>query len=375
MLRPTIIGNSESTQRLRQLIRSIAPTDGAVLITGESGCGKELYAQAIHDNSDRSDKPFIPINCGAIPAELLESQLFGHKKGSFTGAINDFKGKFQDADGGTLFLDEIGDMPFDMQVKLLRVLQEKTISPIGSNQLIKIDVRIVAATHRNVERDVEENRFRQDLYFRLNVLPLVIPPLRERSVEIKDLIEYFAELHRQPNAEAISFSESFMTLMELYDWPGNVRELSNTVHRFSILYAGKKLHQSFIDPTMLPAGMLELIKSGTEERTQNAGLDGIKRDESSQEVKGNDERSVEVNSSSPYEVDPEFESIVMQAQGFGNLPEEKPSLKTMLGDLEQDLISKALGETGGNVSRCAKLLKMQRTTLIERIKKYGLQSA
>ena len=367
-MKTKIIGNSERTRRLKSLIASIAPSDGSVLITGESGCGKELYAMAIHENSDRSHGPFIPINCGAIPAELLESQLFGHKKGSFTGAISDFKGKFQDAEGGTLFLDEIGDMPFDMQVKLLRVLQEKTISPIGSNQLIDIDVRIVAATHRDVEKDIEDSRFRQDLFFRLNVLPLMIPPLRERPDEIKELVEHFAELFCQTDKEPITLSVSFLELMESYDWPGNIRELSNTIHRFSILYGGKNLNPSLVDPTMLPAGMLEALSSRThklsaEEASIKGGVELV------------EQSGQELDSMVSSEVDPEFESIVMLAQGFGDFTEEKPSLKTMLGDIEQDLITKALTEAGGNVSRCAKLLKMQRTTLIERIKKYDLQTA
>ncbi len=370
VVKTKIIGSGARTKQLKELISSIAPSDGSVLITGESGCGKELYARAIHDNSDRSHGPFIPINCGAIPAELLESQLFGHKKGSFTGAISDFKGKFQDAEGGTLFLDEIGDMPFDMQVKLLRVLQEKTISPIGSNQLIDIDVRIVAATHRDVEKDIETSRFRQDLFFRLNVLPLMIPPLRERPDEIKELVEHFAELFCQTDKEPITLSASFLELMESYDWPGNIRELSNTIHRFSILYGGKNLNPSLVDPTMLPAGMLEVM-SGPAQVLPDKEKE-IDPHGSAELV---EQGGQELESMESSEVDPEFESIVMLAQGFGDFTEEKPSLKTMLGDIEQDLITKALTEAGGNVSRCAKLLKMQRTTLIERIKKYDLQTA
>ena len=367
-MKTKIIGSGAKTKQLKKLIASIAPSDGSVLITGESGCGKELYAKAIHDNSARSHGPFIPINCGAIPAELLESQLFGHKKGSFTGAISDFKGKFQDAEGGTLFLDEIGDMPFDMQVKLLRVLQEKTISPIGSNQLIDIDVRIVAATHRDVEKDIENSRFRQDLFFRLNVLPLMIPPLRERPDEIRELVEHFADLFRQAGKEPITLSSSFLKLMERYDWPGNIRELSNTIHRFSILYGGRNLNPSMVDPTMFPSGMLEL-KNG------QAQVLPDKETESHENSGLVEQNGQEIDSTKSSVVDPEFESIVMLAQGFGDFTEEKPSLRTMLGDIEQDLIMKALTEAGGNVSRCAKLLKMQRTTLIERIKKYDLQTA
>ena len=363
-----IVGNSEQTKKLQQLVRSIAPSDASVLITGESGCGKELYARSIHEHSKRSHGPFIPINCGAIPADLLESQLFGHKKGAFTGAVADFKGKFQDAEGGTLFLDEIGDMPFEMQVKLLRVLQEKKLTPIGSNQLLDVDVRIVAATHRNIEGDIEAQRFRQDLFFRLNVLPLVVAPLRERKSEIPELIDHFANIFRQEGKGPVALKQEFIQLMEQYDWPGNVRELSNTMQRFSILYAGRSIAPMDVDETMLPAGMAE-IASKSDKR--HAREDAFLKPSSEEQIRDEviqDEPDIPV-------VDSEFESIVMLAQGFGDFAGEKPSLKSMLGDIEQDLIAKALGEAGGNVSRCAKLLKMQRTTLIERIKKYDLQTA
>jgi len=364
-----IIGSSSRTRELKKLIAAIAPSDGSVLITGESGCGKELYARAIHKLSDRAHKPFVAINCGAIPAELLESQLFGHKKGSFTGAIADFKGKFQDADGGTLFLDEIGDMPYEMQVKLLRVLQERTITPIGSNQLIEIDVRVLAATHRDVEKDIETNRFRQDLYFRLNVLPLVIPSLRDRPSEISELTSHFAELFRHAGHKPITFTKSFMEMMEIYDWPGNVRELSNTIHRFSILYSGQELDPSMVDTAMLPAGMRDNVEWDPKS-SPIAHIEEKVRDTPNYQDLEHD--MPDQNETSTAVVDPEFESIVLLAQGFGGVEKEKPSLKSMLGDIEQDLISKALNESGGNVSRCAKLLKMQRTTLIERIKKYDL---
>jgi sigma-54 specific flagellar transcriptional regulator A len=367
-LKHRIIGSSEKTQTLAKLVEDMAPTDASVLITGESGCGKELYARAIHDRSLRSGGPFIAINCGAIPSDLLESQLFGHKKGAFTGAVGDFRGKFQEANGGTLFLDEIGDMPFEMQVKLLRVLQESSITPVGSNQLIDVDVRVLAATHRNIEKDIEANRFRQDLYFRLNVLPLVVPPLRERTSEIRELVEHFSVLYCQKNKKPITLSHSFMELMESYDWPGNIRELSNTIHRFSVLYGGKNLSPNVVDPTMLPGGMLELMRSKTEDEivSEARTLGDPESVTRLEEV---------VDSVVSSDVDPEFESIVMLAQGFGDFTEEQPSLKAMLSDIEQDLIMKALTEAGGNVSRCAKLLKMQRTTLIERIKKYDLQTA
>ena len=189
----SIVGDSAHTRQLMQLIRSIAPTPASVLINGESGAGKELIAHAIHDQSDRADQAFVAVNCGAIPAELMESELFGHKKGSFTGAIADREGKVTAADGGTLFLDEIGDMPMTMQVKLLRVLQEKMVLPVGSNQPKSVDIRVVAATHRVLEDEIKAGRFRADLYYRLNVVPLQVQPLRSRRDEVPALIRHFAK--------------------------------------------------------------------------------------------------------------------------------------------------------------------------------------
>ncbi len=356
-----IVGSSEATSRLHRLMLSVAPTDASVLIRGESGCGKELYARTIHENSSRKGKPFIAVNCGAIPSELLESQLFGHKKGAFTGAIADFKGKFQEADGGTLFLDEIGDMPFEMQVKLLRVLQERNLTPIGSHQIIEVDTRIIAATHQNIEQSIEEKAFREDLFFRLNVVPLTIPPLRDRKSEIPELINHFSDFYTSEGRSKINLQPKLMRAMTEYNWPGNVRELANTIHRFSILYPGSPLDISDIDPTMLPAGFIQ------EEMSMDAAALNINGEPSSKEENTLFSRDISDR------VDPEFEDIVLLAQGFKTDIQDF-SLKDRLASYEQDIISKALSESGGNVSRCAKLLKMQRTTLIERIKKFDLQS-
>ncbi len=374
-----IIGSSEQTRRLQQLIDSIAPADVSVLVTGESGCGKELVAQAIHDRSERRHRPFIAVNCGAIPADLLESQLFGHKKGAFTGAIADHRGKLQEADTGTLFLDEIGDMPLSMQVKLLRVLQERNVTPIGSNQLIDIDIRVVAATHRNLEDEIAAGRFRADLFYRLNVLPVQVVPLRDRRSEIPELIEHFAEGLKSVD-RAITLAPGLSSLLQAYDWPGNVRELSNTVHRLSVLYPGQRLDLRDVDATMLPPGALE----GLSELPQPSGDDGADAFEGLIEAEQADAASDigakkflqdSVDASENSQVDEEFESIVMLAQGYEDFRAQGQSLKGMLSEIEQDLIARALEETGGNVSRCAKLLKMQRTTLIERIKKYELRVA
>ena len=353
------------------MISSMAASDASVLVTGESGCGKELVAQAIHEASERRYKPFVAINCGAIPSDLLESQLFGHKKGAFTGAISDYQGKLQDASSGTLFLDEIGDMPMNMQVKLLRVLQERQVTPIGSSQLIDIDIRVVAATHRNLEEEISKGRFRSDLYYRLNVLPIQVSPLRERPSEIGQLLEHFALLHCE-KANPVSFSEDLLAALKNYDWPGNVRELSNTVHRLSVLYPGQSLSLEGVDDTILPAGIansVDLLAPQSRPEEVDA-FSAVSELEKNHATKGLEEGPTKLTSS-----DDEFDSIIMLAQGFESFRQMGQPLKKVLSDIEQDLISRALKESGGNVSKCAKLLSMQRTTLIERIKKYQLDVA
>ncbi|HCD28213.1 MAG TPA: sigma-54-dependent Fis family transcriptional regulator [Gammaproteobacteria bacterium] len=348
-----IVGKSKESKKLATLIESVSMSDVSVLIQGESGSGKELVARSIHDNSNRRDGPFIAVNCGAIPTDLIESQLFGHKKGAFTGAISDFNGKIREAHKGTLFLDEIGDMPMDMQVKMLRVLQEKVVTPIGSLKDVPVDFRVVAASHKNLEEEIEEKRFRLDLFYRLNVVPLHVPPLRKRADEIPDLFAWFASQFSEQESP-IELTDESLLILQAYAWPGNVRELSNLVQRLAVLYPGRTLDLKQVDADMLPEGIL--------------GDSGLGRD-------GVSEASDLENTDADGDTD-EFESIVMMAQGFGSpIDEKNRSLKQILSRVEQDLITKALLETGGNVSQSAKLLRMQRTTLIERIKKYDLSVA
>ena len=375
----TIIGNSSATQDLLALMAAIAPTEASVLITGESGAGKELVAQGIHDKSNRSTQPFIAVNCGAIPAELLESELFGHKKGSFTGAISDHIGRVQSADTGTLFLDEIGDMPMAMQVKLLRVLQEKVVVPVGSNKPIKVDIRVVAATHRNLEEEIKEGRFRADLYYRINVVPLCVAPLQERREEVPALVEHFAKRFATQKNSVVTLDNKFLRVMQAYDWPGNVRELSNMIHRLSVLHPGQRLSIRDVSPTMLPVGMTELASDivGDSAVSEQSSLQDIMFHDDTVKTQTPDiDRAGPVATSAATEVseeDREFEAIIMRAQGFDDFRQQGQSLKGILSDVEQDIIQRALTETDGNVSRCAKLLRMQRTTLIERIKKYDLK--
>lgn len=240
-----IIGKSRSMREVFQTIDKIAPAHSTVLITGDSGTGKELVARAIHEKSRRADKTFIAINCTAIPENLLESELFGHVKGSFTGAVSDKKGLFEEADGGTLFLDEIGDLDINLQAKLLRVLQEKTIKPVGSNKEKTIDVRVITATHKNLHQAIEEDLFREDLYYRLSVLPIHLPPLKQRKEDIPLLANYFLEKYASLNNSKVrSFSNQAFEELMSYPWNGNVRELENVVERLSVMTTGELIEST-----------------------------------------------------------------------------------------------------------------------------------
>ena len=339
-----VFGKSEVTIELLGLIEKIAPSDVSVLIAGESGSGKEVLARKIHYLSDRSDKAFVAVNCGAIPRDLLESELYGHKKGAFTGAIANRIGKVIAADGGTLFLDEIGDMPMDMQIKLLRVLQERVVDPVGSNVSIAVDVRIISATHRHIEKEIEGGSFRADLYYRLNVVPLTLAPLRERAEEIPLFVNHFCDLYKQ-DQKPLKFSADFLAEMMKYQWPGNIRELSNMIHRLSVLHPGEVISLERVNPAMLPSGLQEAAEA------VSAASD------------------VEPDAS---EDSQEFEDIILMARGIHKAEEENLSLKEVVNQVEERMISRALEEVNGNVSMCARILKINRTTLIERIQKYGL---
>lgn len=232
----SLVGNSSGIRNVRRLIEQVSDTEASVLVLGESGTGKEVVARNIHTLSSRASKPFIPINCGAIPGELLESELFGHEKGAFTGAITSRQGRFELANGGTLFLDEIGDMPLPMQVKLLRVLQERCFERVGSNKSIDVNVRIIAATHRNLEEAIKEGKFREDLFYRLNVFPIEMPPLRERAEDIPLLFNELISRIESENRPSVRLMPDAMNALCEYNWPGNIRELANLVERLTILY-------------------------------------------------------------------------------------------------------------------------------------------
>ncbi len=334
-------------QEIWQIVDAAAASEAPVMIRGETGVGKEVAARQIHQRSSRADSSFVPINCGAVPAELLESELFGHRKGAFTGAIADHKGRFEIASGGTLFLDEIGDMPTHLQVKILRVLEDKAITPVGSSQEIKVDVRIVAATHQNLEKMIASGDFREDLYYRLNVIPIHVPPLRDRREEFDNFLDFFSTKHAG-QAVKITFSALSRERLREYHWPGNVRELSNLVARFNALWPESEIDIAKIPRSMLPPGM-------SAEPTETSKAVSSMQDENQSEV----------------------EAIIGLAQGWqsddgqGNGDIE---MRQILQDVESRLITAALEDSDGNVSAAAKRLNMQRTTLIQRISKLGLKS-
>ncbi len=321
--RQRLTGSSTSICGVRKLIEQVADFDTNVLITGQSGTGKELVARTIHDLSIRADKPFVPINCGAIPAELLESELFGHEKGAFTGAITARTGRFELAEGGTLFLDEIGEMSLPMQVKLLRVLQERTFERVGSGKTRKCNVRIVAATHRDLPQAVADGEFREDLFYRLNVFPIEMPPLYKRTTDLPQLLNELFVSHSTDTKGQLRLTPQAVRMLANYPWPGNIRELSNLVERLAIIKPGGS-----IDVDDLPA------------KYRETGYGPV----------------AEMNS-------------VTEAMQLTHA-----NLKAHLQNVEQDLIGQAMQATNGVIAQAARLLCTQRTTLVEKIGKYNIAS-
>jgi len=305
----TIVGQSKEMEKVFMVIRKVADTEASILITGESGTGKELVARSIHANSSRREAPFVAINCAAIPRDLLESELFGHMKGAFTGAIKDKTGKFQLADGGTLFLDEVGELPLELQPKLLRALQEKEVEPVGGTKVQKVDVRIVAATNLNIDKAIADGTFREDLYYRLSVIPLHLPPLRERRKDIPLLIRYFCTKH---GSDKVTFAKEVLETLVMYPWPGNVRELENTIERLLIMRNG-------------------------------------------------DEISLD-------ELPEKFRAALPIGHAVIKLPDDGYPLE----ELEREVVVQALERNNWNQTAAARFLRIPRHTLIYRLEKYGI---
>jgi two-component system, NtrC family, response regulator AtoC len=314
----SLVGDGPAMAKLKSTLRLVAPTRTTVLVTGESGTGKELVARAIHEASPRRDHRFVAFNCAAIPAALLESELFGHVRGAFTDAVRDKPGLFEEADGGTIFLDEIGELPITLQAKLLRALQESEIRRVGDTASIKIDIRLIAATLRDLAVDVQEGRFREDLYYRLNVVPVHVPPLRERSEDIPQLARFFVARHGARQGREVELAEDAIDALARQPWPGNVRELENVIERALVLSEGPAIDVPFLQTVMQ-------VKHGPPE-----GKDGGDRDHS------------------------------------------ELSIKKATRTLEQELIRRALGVTQGNRTNAAKLLEISHRALLYKMKEYGI---
>lgn len=320
-----LIGKSSVMLQVFDLAMKLAKSTATVLIGGESGTGKEMIARTIHDLSPRAQRPFVPVNCGAIPEDLLESELFGHTRGAFTGAGSARQGRFQLAHGGTLFLDEVGEMSPKLQVKLLRVLQEQEFEPVGSDKSIRVDVRVIAATNRDLQVAVKEGRFRGDLFYRLHVLPLHLPPLRERHDDIATLLAHFLRLHSRKKDRIVDKIEpDALSCLQQYSWPGNVRELENLVERLVVLN-----DDGVIRILDLPDYVRDYTESSRKEKSLLPSL---------------------------------------------SLPVEGVDLDGLLQELENDFILQALSRTRGNKTLAAELLRVNRTTLIERMRKRGLEA-
>ena len=338
----SLVGNSRGVRQVRKQIEQVAGSDATVLILGESGTGKEVVARNVHYHSERRGKPFVPINCGAIPSELLESELFGHEKGAFTGAISARQGRFELAEGGTLFLDEIGDMSMQMQVKLLRVLQERTFERVGSNKTIQSNVRIVAATHRNLEQAIGEDKFREDLFYRLNVFPIDMPPLRERVEDIPLLVNELVKRLEHEKRGSVRLTQAAVLALCQYHWPGNVRELANMIERMVIMHP-----YGVVDVHDLPQKFQ--IDNGADTSALTAAIQ---------------KNAIYDDAPSAASVDP---------LDTPRLPQDGIDLKEHLSNLEYNLIKQALDDADGVVAHAANRLRLRRTTLVEKLRKYGLQ--
>ena len=374
-----IIGCSDEIIQLTKMLSLCAGSDASILIQGESGSGKEVVTRELHRLSSRCNESFIGINCAAIPAQLLESELFGHKKGAFSGAIADRTGRFQLAHLGTLFLDEIGDMPLELQAKLLRVLEEREVVPLGASAGITIDVRIVAATHQDLEGMVTRGEFREDLYHRLNVIPILIPPLRQRRADIPELCLYFAT--KYSDTRSISFTPQTLELLSKYDWPGNVREVANLVKRLSVLSPSDIIDLYNIPDALLPKMLLEIRNDFASSVSSHDHHVGGETQKISQSVPPNDSTDgFEEESELPQPPIPaetssassatEVERIIRLSQSINQIPDSGIETKNLLHEIETNLIRAALDQSEGNVSQAAKLLKIGRTTLIQKLDKH-----
>jgi sigma-54 dependent transcriptional regulator, flagellar regulatory protein len=361
-------GTSRAMRDVHRLIEQVAPFDTNVLILGESGTGKEMVARHVHELSDRAGHPFVPVNCGAIPADLLESELFGHEKGAFTGALSTRMGRFEFAEGGTLFLDEIGDMSLQMQVKLLRVLQERSFERVGSNRTILCDVRIIAATHRDLEAAILAGRFREDLYYRLNVFPVQMPPLRERLEDLPVLIEHLVQRQGQIAGRQIRLDREAMDCLACNPWPGNVRELANLLERLAILYPERTVNAADLPERYRNKGTNGWFVRGARVESPAPAAEA-------DEPNASPELLEELLESDATTLNRRAADVRTLSELTGaELPRGGIDLKDHLSAIEIGLIRQALEEADGTVAEAARLLRMRRTTLVEKLRKYRLSA-
>lgn len=360
-LESILIGNSALMSGVRRLIAQVARSQASVLITGPSGTGKEVVARCLHQASARITGSFVAVNCGAIPRELLESELFGHEKGAFTGALQSRKGRFEAADGGTIFLDEIGDMPADMQVKLLRVLEERQIERVGSNRTQSVDVRVVSATHKNLQQAIADGRFREDLFYRLNIFPIHLPALAERREDIPQLVAHF----QSQMGTATQFSAAAMRALMAYDWPGNVRELRNVVERASILHADFEVTAEEVEALI---GLKRTTAAAPAAIERAMVWDAATNDDSidleAEPASQDDSTNIVVPlrpESQMFDIDPRA------LMGAGSC-----DMRSLVAQLEQSLIRAALDSSGEVIADAARMLGLQRTSLIEKMRKYQI---
>jgi len=378
-------GPSTAIRQVVNLIRKVASHDSNVLVLGESGTGKEVVARAIHESSPRRRGAFVAVNCGAIPAELMESELFGHEKGAFTGAYASRRGRFEIAEGGTLFLDEIGDMSPAMQVKLLRVLQERVFERVGNHQPIRCDVRIIAATHRNIEAAIEHGHFRGDLFYRLNVFPIEMPSLRDRADDLDTLVHEFALANVRAGRAMLEFSGSAMQAIRAYPWPGNVRELGNLIERLSVLNGEQRVEVMDLPPRYREGFSGLPTQFGSEPVVRSDGAVPEPIVESAPEAlieRAVIQRSLREALAERLEsTHAEFEALIAAPSGRNSdggeldaagLPADGVDLRAHLYAIEHRLISEALERSGGTVAHAARLLSLRRTTLVEKLRKFGM---
>jgi sigma-54 dependent transcriptional regulator, flagellar regulatory protein len=368
-------GTSRAMRAVHRLIEQVAPCDSNVLILGESGTGKEMVARHIHELSGRAGHPFVPVNCGAIPADLLESELFGHEKGAFTGALTTRLGRFEFAEGGTLFLDEIGDMSLQMQVKLLRVLQERSFERVGSNRTITCNVRIIAATHRDLDAAIGAGGFREDLFYRLNVFPVQMPPLRDRLEDLPVLTEHLMQRLGQISGRHIRIDKEAMNCLARNPWPGNVRELSNLLERLAILYPEQTISAKDLPERYRSTGSAGWIGSGvrlqsswdskSSEAIEPRAIAAPKIEIADPEIADSEISDAEISG-------PEVSKIL--EFGSAELPSGGIDLKDHLCAIEIGLIRRALVKADGTVAEAARLLRIRRTTLVEKLRKYRLSA-